>query len=347
MTAPQATVAGIHLLDILDALEALGVQPGRLCSAAGLQVASLHAPEVRLPAGMAVRLFAEAERLTGDAVVGLHAGERARPRGPLIYLLMSSPRLEDGLRQVARFSRLVVDTLRVAVDVHGEQANLVFDLGDPRLETSRHTIEYLLMASFRSVHRVVEETFRLDEVHFRHADGNTGAEVARAFGCPVRFLQRDNRLVYPLCQMHAASPFANPRIAQQIEKFAATAIPAATLRDRVANVAREILAAGHRPDKTTVARRIGMSERSLQRRLRDEQATFRVVCDVAVRQVVEALLSNPRLKLEAVALSVGFADGAALAKAVRRWAGCSPAEYRKRLAGETAGPIPDSPRVRS
>src|SRR5262245_38035936 len=121
MTALHATVAGIHLLDILDALEALGVQPGRLCSAAGLEVASLQAPEVRLPAGMAVRLFTEAERLTGDAVVGLHAGERARPRGPLIYLLMSSPRLEDGLRQVARFSRLVVDTLRVAVDVHGEQ----------------------------------------------------------------------------------------------------------------------------------------------------------------------------------------------------------------------------------
>jgi AraC-like DNA-binding protein len=52
-----------------------------------------------------------------------------------------------------------------------------------------------------------------------------------------------------------------------------------------------------------------------------------------VREVVDALLSNPRLKLEAVALSVGFADGAALGKAVRRWTGCSPAAYRKRLVG--------------
>ncbi|HXJ37607.1 MAG TPA: AraC family transcriptional regulator [Candidatus Eisenbacteria bacterium] len=331
---PDPTIAGIHVLDILDAMKAVGLDPAGLCAAAGLDLEALRVPEVRLPGETAMRIFTAAERLTGDPVIGLHAGGRAQPRGPLIYLLMSSPRLEDGMRQVARFSRLTIDTLRMSGEVEGEHASMMFDFGAPVFERSRHPVDYLLMATVRSIRRVIGEGFRLDEVRFRHADGGTRAEVEHAFGCAARFEQPDNRIVYPRRELEATSPFGNPRIAEQIEKFASLSVPASSLCERVASVARQLLVAGYRADTTSVARRVGMSERSLQRGLRDERATFRTVRDAAVREVVEALLTNPRLKLDAVALSVGFADGAALAKAVKRWTGRSPAEYRKLLAGE-------------
>jgi AraC-like DNA-binding protein len=326
----------MHLVDALDALRALGVEVRRLCRAAGIDLEALRDPEARLPSTTMVTLFREAERLTGDPFVGLHAAERAEPRGPLDYLLMSSPRLEDGIRHAERFSRLVLDTLRISLELRGDTASTVFDPGDRRLEESHHAIEYLLMASLRSARRAVGAQYRLLEVHVRHAERGGGAELARAFGCPVRFEQPDNRLVYPLDELRAASRFANPRIAEQIEKFAATlaarAAPHASLREQVAKQARELLAAGLRAHGATVARRLGISARTLQRRLREEEATFRGVRDAVLREVVEALLSNPWLKMEAVALSVGFADVAAFSKAFKRWAGCAPAQYRKRLA---------------
>jgi AraC-like DNA-binding protein len=313
-----------------------------LCRAAGIDREALRDPEARLPSRTVVTLFDEAEGLTGDPFVGLHAAERAEPRGPLDYLLMSSPRLEDGIRHAERFSRLVLDTLRISLELRGDTASTVFDPGDPGLEKSHHAIEYLLMVSLRSVRRAVGAQYRLLEVHVRHAERGGAAELARAFGCPVRFEQADNRLVYPLDELRAAPRFANPRTAEQIEKFAATlaaraATPHATLREQVAKQARELLAAGLRAHGVTVARRLGMSARTLQRRLREEEATFRGVRDAVLREVVEALLSNPWLKLEAVALSVGFADVAAFSKAFKRWAGCAPAQYRKRLV--TGPPI--------
>jgi AraC-like DNA-binding protein len=43
------------------------------------------------------------------------------------------------------------------------------------------------------------------------------------------------------------------------------------------------------------------------------------------------LLSNPSLKIESIAVSVGFPDVAAFSKAFRRWKGCSPTRYRETL----------------
>jgi AraC-like DNA-binding protein len=82
-----------------------------------------------------------------------------------------------------------------------------------------------------------------------------------------------------------------------------------------------------------VARRLGISQRSLQRGLEAEGTTFRTVQESVLRELVEALLSNPTLKLDAVAHSVGFGDQAAFSKAFRRWTGCTPARYRAQLAG--------------
>jgi AraC-like DNA-binding protein len=76
-----------------------------------------------------------------------------------------------------------------------------------------------------------------------------------------------------------------------------------------------------------------MSQRSLQRGLEAEGTTFRAVHESILRELVEVLLSNPTLKLDAVARSVGFGDQAAFSKAFRRWSGCTPARYRAQLAG--------------
>jgi AraC-like DNA-binding protein len=80
-----------------------------------------------------------------------------------------------------------------------------------------------------------------------------------------------------------------------------------------------------------------MSDRTLQRALEEEQTTFKQVRDAVLWEVVEALLSDPSLKIEAIALSTGFGDLAAFSKAFKRWAGCTPTEHRQRIIARIAG----------
>ena len=74
-----------------------------------------------------------------------------------------------------------------------------------------------------------------------------------------------------------------------------------------------------------------MSVATLSRRLAEEGTSFRTVREEVAWNLADALLTNPALKLEAVARSVGFNDAAAFCRALKRRSGCAPSEYRRRL----------------
>src|SRR5262249_39804143 len=203
------------------ALQRSRVPSAPLCRAVGLDVASLEDPNARVPTGLVARLLALAEQRARDPWIGLHAGEHAEPRGPIFYMILSSPRVCEGPRRAQHFSGLVIDTLRMTARTERELVNLIFDTGDAVISASRHAMEYLLMAGVRALRLAVGVDFRLREVHFRHRRTGRLDEAERAFGCPVYFGQSDDRQVFPLSNLWAVPRFANRSIAEQIEKFAA------------------------------------------------------------------------------------------------------------------------------
>ena len=64
--------------------------------------------------------------------------------------------------------------------------------------------------------------------------------------------------------------------------------------------------------------------------------SFKAIRDAELWEVAHALLAQQSLPVKTVALSVGFRDVAAFSKAFKHWAGCSPTQYRERLALERA-----------
>lgn len=332
---PESTVGGVQVADLLTALAGLGVATTSLYRAGGLKPSTLRDPAARIPAGVVVAVLAEAQRQTRDPLIGMRAGARAEPRGPLAYLLLSSPRLADGIRHTARFAELIIDTLRIEVELGADTSSIIYDLRDTALADQRHFVDYLLMATLRAMSRAVGRQLQVREIHVRHADPGYADDAERAFGCPIRFARRRIRVVFPASELHAKARLANPLIAEQIEKFAAALLSRmtapTTVSERVADVLRSALASGVRADRTTVARRLGMSDRTLQRGLVNEGTTFRSVRDGVLWGTVKALLSNRALKVEAVALSSGFGEVAAFSRAFKRWTGSSPTQYRGRL----------------
>jgi AraC-like DNA-binding protein len=335
----QATIAGVVVLGLLKALERARVEPAPLCRAVGLDVTFLEAPNARVSTGLATRLLALAEQRARDPWIGLHAGEHDEPRSPLYYMIQSSARVGEGLRRAQRFSALLIDTLRLTVRTQRDLVSIVFDPGDPVFCASRHAVEYLVMASANAMRHAVGAC-RRHEVHFHHRRTGRLDEAERAFGCRVYFGQPDNRVVFPSSALWSVPRFANRAIAEQLEKFAdtldANTAARATIRERAEQAARALLASGVRGSSAGVARQLGMTSRSLQRRLAEEGTCFRALRDGVQWEAVEESLSNPSLKIEAIALSVGFSDVAAFSKAFRRWKGYPPTRYREALGKREA-----------
>jgi AraC-like DNA-binding protein len=323
----------IPVLDLLAALGAIGVDTDALYRAADLTPDKLRDPAAHLPAEVVLTLLAEAERRTGDPLIGLHAGEHAEARGPLAYLLLATPRLEDGIRQMEQFSQLVVHDLRLRLERGPHAAGVCVELGQT-LGRSAHTVDYVLMVLAYLLQAAVGRGFRLLGVHVRHAPLGDAREPLRAFGCPVAYGQSDDRVVFPSRFLDARSRGAGPLVREQIEKFTATLLdevtPHETFQARVADVARSLLGTGRRADRAAVAHRLHTSQRTMQRRLEEENTSFTRVRDGVLWEVVDSLMSNPELKVEAVALSVGFRHVSAFSKAFKRHTGVSPTEYRQR-----------------
>ena len=87
------------------------------------------------------------------------------------------------------------------------------------------------------------------------------------------------------------------------------------------------------PDDVTLAaaaRRLGRSERSLQRDLQQGGTTFRAELEAARVELARALLVDTDLKIDSVARKVGCASAAHFATLFRRVAGETPSAYRER-----------------
>lgn len=82
-----------------------------------------------------------------------------------------------------------------------------------------------------------------------------------------------------------------------------------------------------------VAEALGVSERTLHRRLKEEGATFRAILEAFREASAERLLSAAQLTLGEVALRLGFSDQTAWNRAFRRWKGMSPTEWAERRGG--------------
>lgn len=78
-----------------------------------------------------------------------------------------------------------------------------------------------------------------------------------------------------------------------------------------------------------VARALGLSPRSLRRKLDREGTSFRTLVEDERRQLALQFLTNSDMKLDELAIHLGYTDTASFTRAFRRWMGCSPGEYRQ------------------
>lgn len=99
---------------------------------------------------------------------------------------------------------------------------------------------------------------------------------------------------------------------------------------RVRRLLIEILARGGATAKG-VSRELGMSERTLHRRLSDEGSSFRSILDRVRRDVATTLLRDKAIAIAEIAFILGYSEPAAFSRSFRRWTGQTPLTVRRAL----------------
>lgn len=320
------------LSGLLERVTAAGHDPGETLETAGIDPAVFEDPEGRVPAAAALKLWDEAARITADPHLGLHVAEdHHEALGVFEYALRAADTLGDAWRRGCRYFKLMhPDTEPELVDVGGTTVMLRFNMPSilPRY------IPDQIMASF--LLRGREATGRdwsPDRVLFTYPEPDDTGELRRIFRSNLRFRAETNALVLQreLLDLHQRTADAGLSVilAQYAEELIGR-LP--DTEDVVSRVQRRIsreLSNGD-PGVEGVARALGMSQRTLHRRLREHETSYREILEELRYDLAMRHLEARTLSVGEIAFLLGYSETSTFHRAFKRWSGCSPSEHQAR-----------------
>ncbi|MGH8879681.1 MAG: AraC family transcriptional regulator ligand-binding domain-containing protein [Stackebrandtia sp.] len=291
--------------------------------------------DVRIPAYSMVRLWEELSAALRESGGGTRVMRLWRPGmfGAWDYLFSTADTLVDAFETADRhFVSVSCDQGRLTVD--REDSGLTIGYNGPY----RYHQEFPLIAQFAAGFILAEAGSALGRpltptrVHLTGEPPADGRHLVDAYGTDaIEFGDWAPSVTFSLADAEAPLPRADPALAgilrHHAELSVATARPIRGWLDRFHAEVDAGFARGG-PSLERVARRLNLSPRTLQRRLRDEQTSWREELERRRQSQVDRLLRQTSLPVEAIAARVGYADPRALRRAVHRWYGHGPARVR-------------------
>ncbi len=275
------------------------------------------------------------ERIVGpdDADFPMRYGDALRcdDLGALGLAVKTAPTLGDALHRLVRYILVLSDTLEY--ELRDEPWGRVFALtGRPHHRRGAALANECALAAVASVVReVVGGDLAPRAVTFRHPAPATARRHEEYFGCPVRFGSALDGIEV------ATDDLARPtRLGDEgLSAYLLARLDELRLRSAERSLVADVRAAvadalpDGQPSKSQVARRLGMSERTLHRRLAEHGESFQGLVTGARRAAAETLLRAGDHSVAEVAFLTGFSDQTAFTRAFKRWTGQTPAAYRE------------------
>jgi AraC-like DNA-binding protein len=331
------TVSTRSVRPVMERLRALGLDAEAALRSAGCRAAELEDPDGRIPHEVALALWHEAVRCSGDDAFGIHTAEQIRAGAfdVLDYATRSSATLGEGLRRLVRYHRILHDVALVQLSADGDRAQLTHALPDPAGPLPRHPAEFIVAAWVVVARQATGTDFAPVEVHFRHGPPGDRTEHARLFRAPVRFNSAVNGVVLPRSLLDLPLVKSDPGLCAVLERHVAALLEKMPRTTSVSTHVRQLVAqdlSSATPSASAAARKLHMSRRTLQRSLRAEGTTFTDLVDDLRRDLAARYLREPAVAIAEVAFLLGFSEASAFHRAFKRWQGITPAAYRAKLA---------------
>ncbi len=304
-----------------------------LLRAVGLDHEAIDDPLLRIPSADMMLMFELAARMTKDAAFGLHVGERfdQRSYGIVGHSVITSATLGEGLRSLVRYLPIWTNVGEFKLEVENSVAHFQWRYANCSLPEPRHDCETSL-ATVVHFNRLSKIDWNPREVWFQHKKPKDVSEHARIFRAPVRFgmpttaLLLDSRLL--ALPLESADPVAHQVITEAADQLLAAECSEASCSQTVLSFIRQRLSSGEF-SLDHAALHLGMSRRSLQRKLSQESSSHRILVQRARRDLSRYLLLGMQTTATEAAYHLGFSEPSAFQHAFHKWHGTPPQAYRR------------------
>lgn len=328
------TQSMLGLAALAAELAAEGVSVKDVFARTGVQPLQLEDPHARISRRQRLAIYRNAVSLAKRTDIGLLAGARQRisDYGIYGYAMVSSPTFGEALEFCIKHITMAGSTvLQISFRIEGETA-ILRSHGVQSLGTLLPFVAEFWRSSMTALFsRALEAPFPAERMMFPYSAPVHWRNYERMFNCPIEFDAASMEWHFRADILSQRLPNANPITAQVCQQFCDVVMaegPGET--DLVRRIRAACLNSSRRfPPAEDIAEQLGLSLRTLHRRLAEEGLSYQSVLDNMRRSLATEFLENTHLMIDEVAERVGFADASSFRKAFRKWTGHSPTHFRR------------------
>lgn len=285
-----------------------------------------------------LRFLEQASLLSGDDLFGHNCGltQDARSCGMIYYAAQTARTLAEAVAQAQRYSRLFNSLLEFDADSLRSDGVLKWSYRISPSLPRRQYVELAAATKYRAMNYFIQQNVNLKQVRFQHLRRQNGQVLEKLYGCEVVFGARDNALVIETSDLDIPLKTSDRQLARVLQQYGDQAlsfsrqdVPPLVLE--VERIIADHLAEGQ-ATLENVAQALGMSARTLSRKLSQENTTFfRILEDLRKSQAV-LYLGDSDMVLAEIAFLLGYSGLSSFNDAFKRWTGMSPGQFRTQRA---------------
>jgi AraC-like DNA-binding protein len=329
------TIDAIWAKRVSEVLQTTGLSADDVVKRAGIKPYLLTQEAARIPFRQHAKLLHLASQATGKGSFGLElaaTGTDPRDNGLLVYAALSSKTFGESLKIVQRYLHVLNEAVDVDMNVSSEAVTLGVHIFDCDVLDLQQAVEFGMVNLVRSLRFLTGVRLRPVEVSFIHPRKHEIETFERFFGCPVRFGTQQNSVVFSRRQLALPIATADLRLLGILTSYGDEILATHTgnssdLRHQVENIIMKCLSRDEAKIQT-VARELGMSGRTLARRLSELGTTFAEVSDDLRHDLAVTYLRERSLTPSQVAFLLGYSELSGFIHAFKRWTGMTPGEWR-------------------
>ncbi|MFY9879648.1 MAG: AraC family transcriptional regulator ligand-binding domain-containing protein [Pseudolabrys sp.] len=317
--------------------KASGVDPRPLLKKADLTLQQIRNTNLRLSVLDQINFLNFTADALQDDLLGFHLAQQPdlRELGFLYYVSASSDILGDALNQLARYASIANEGLACKYS-DGNQPSVIFRYVGVSRHVDRHQIEFFATTLIRLCRQLTDTRLVPTSLKFAHRRDGKYPELTECFGSDVEFDTNIDEVSFAPASREMPVVSADHHLNKILVGYCEEALQRrpkkrGPFRSRVENAIVPLLPHGKaRADE--ISRRLGVSQRTLARRLSSEQLSFSTVLENLKMDLAERYLADEDLSISQIAWLLGYQEVSSFTHAFKRWTNKTPRQMRSKAA---------------
>lgn len=342
MSRTSKTRLGLHLpavhifpltpRSLVVTLSALNIDTTHLTDGLGFTTDDLADPNCKLSARQSLEMIRRSIRVAPGLALGLETGSRETftAMGQIGYALITSSTVGEAIALGLSLQRDAGSFIGYEIISQGEEKAIVAGNQGYEPDLYRFFVEESFASFLQVARNLVGDKFRVKRVEVSYSAPTYSAAYRKMFGCEIAFNQARDAFVFNATWVTETLKTADrPSHIQALRAINA-------LKADSEGPVEFVEAAGHLMKQNLqqvenapeIAKKLGISERTLRRRLAEKGLTFQALQDSLRKEHALRLLETSNLSIEVIGRLVGYDDPHNFRRAFKRWTGITPTGVR-------------------